>query len=151
MHSCKQPWRNAQQIFKIIKFDVISTVVYVTVHNSLRRQTMNGSNEKEPEIKIDENNLYHEETFTDLKVGWIRRLTPVTPDGNRDRKRESLFVGQSQLATPQGPLPIQCQILAKTLPEAIKKFPEVMELTIKDMIERAKEIQRESTSRIITP
>ena len=112
---------------------------------------MNGTDEKGPEIKIDQDNLYHEETFTDLRVGWIRRLTPVTPDGNRDKKRESLFIGQSQLVTPQGPIPIQCQISAKTLPEAIKKFPEVMELTIKDMIERAKEIQRESTSRIIKP
>jgi hypothetical protein len=112
---------------------------------------MNGSNEKEPEIRIDQDNLYHEETFTDLKVGWIRRLTPVTPDGNRDKKRESLFVGQSQLSTPQGPLPIQCQIPAKTLPEAIKNFPEVMELTIKNMIERVKDMQRESTSRIIKP
>jgi hypothetical protein len=112
---------------------------------------MNGTDEKEPEIRIDQDNLYHEETFTDLKVGWIRRLTPVTPDGNRDKNREPLFIGQTQLVTPQGPIPIQCQIPAKTLPEAIKKFPEVMELTIKNMIERAKEMQRESPSRIITP
>jgi len=112
---------------------------------------MNGSNEKEPEIRIDLDNLYHEETFTDLKVGWIRRLTPVTPDGNRDKSREPLFIGQTQLATPQGPIPIQCQIPAKTLPEAIKKFPEVMELTIKNMIERAKEMQEQATSRIIKP
>lgn len=112
---------------------------------------MNGSNQKEPEIRIAEDNLYHEETFTDLKVGWIRRLTPVTPDGNRDKSREPLFLGQSQLITPQGPIPIQSQIPAKTLPEAIKKFPEVMEQAIKNMIERAKEMQRESTSRIITP
>jgi hypothetical protein len=75
----------------------------------------------------------------------------VTPDGNRDKNREPLFIGQTQLVTPQGPIPIQCQIPAKTLPEAIKKFPEVMELTIKNMIERAKEMQRESPSRIITP
>ncbi|HET6461508.1 MAG TPA: hypothetical protein VFG29_12075 [Syntrophales bacterium] len=112
---------------------------------------MNGSNEKEPEIRIDEDNLYHEETFTDLKVGWIRRLTPVTPDGNRDKRRESLFIGQSQLVTPEGPIPIQCQIPAKALPEAMKKFPEAMELAIKNMIERARDIQRESTSRIIKP
>jgi hypothetical protein len=102
---------------------------------------MNGTNEKEPEIRIDQDNLYHEETFTDLKVGWVRRLTPVTPDGNRDKSREPLFIGQTQLVTPP----------AKTLPDAIKTFPEVMALTIKNMIERAKEIQRESTSRIITP
>jgi len=104
-----------------------------------------------PEMTIDQDNLYHEETFTDLKVGWIRRLTPVTPDGNRDKKREFLFIGQTQLGTPHGPIPIQCQIPAKTLHEAMKKFPELMEVTIKNMIERAKEMQEQSTSRIITP
>jgi len=107
--------------------------------------------EMKPEMKIDQYNLYHEETFTDLKVGWIRRLTPVTPDGNRDKSREYLFIGQTQLVTPQGSIPIQCQIPAKTLPEAMKKFPEVMEVTIKNMIERAKEMQEQSTSRIIRP
>ena len=112
---------------------------------------MNGTDEKEPEIRIDQDNLYHEETFTDLKVGWIRRLTPVTPDGNRDKSREPLFIGQTQLVTPQGPIPIQCQIPAKTLTEAIKKFPEVMEVTIKNMIERAKEMQDQAASRIIRP
>jgi len=104
-----------------------------------------------PKIKINQENLYHEETFTDLQAGWIRRLTPVTPDGNRDKRREQLFIGQTQLVTPRGPIPIQCQIPAKTLPEAMQKFPEVMEITVKNVIERAKEIQQQTTSRIITP
>ncbi len=103
------------------------------------------------EIKIDRDNLYQDETFTDLKIGWIRRLTPVTPDGIRDEKREPLFIGQTQLVTPQGPIPIQCQIPAKTLPEAMNKFPEVMELTIKNVIERAREMQQQGGSRIVTP
>jgi len=104
-----------------------------------------------PEIRVDEKNLYHEETFTDLKVGWIRRLTPVTPDGNRDRSREYLFIGMSQLVTPEGPIPIQCRIPAKTLPEAIKKFPEFMKIAVKQVIDRAMEIQQQASSRIITP
>jgi hypothetical protein len=33
----------------------------------------------------------------------------------------------------------------------MKKFPEVMEVTIKNMIERAKEMQEQATSRIIRP
>lgn len=103
------------------------------------------------EIKIDRDNLYRDETFTDLKVGWIRRLTPVTPDGNNDDNRESLFIGQTQLVTPRGPVPIQCQIPAKTLDEAIESFPEVMKLTIKNVIERAKEMQQKDGSRIVTP
>lgn len=104
-----------------------------------------------PKMDMDQNNLYHEETFTDLKMGWIRRLTPVNPDGLRDKKRETLFIGQSQLVTPQGAIPIQCQIPAKSLPEAVKKFPEYMETTMKQVVERALEMKRQGTSRIITP
>jgi len=104
-----------------------------------------------PKMKIDQNNLYHEETFTDLKVGWIRRLTPVTPDGNRDKRRDSLFIGQTQLVSPQGPIPIQCQIPAKTLPEAMKKFPEYMEMTMKQVLEQALEMKRQAETRIIRP
>jgi len=104
-----------------------------------------------PEIKIDQNNLYHDETFTDLKVGWIRRLTPVRPDGTRDNKRKPIFIGQTQFATPEGPIPIQCEIPAKTLMEATAKFSEAMELTMKNIIEKAMEMQRQSASRIIKP
>jgi hypothetical protein len=104
-----------------------------------------------PEMKIDQNNLYHEETFSDLKVGWIRRLTPVRADGSRDNKRKPLYIGQTQLMTPQGPIPIQCEISAKTLPDAIAQWPEAMELTIKKVMERAMEIQKQAESRIIKP
>ena len=34
------------------------------------------------DFKIDRSNFYREETFTDLKVGAIKRLTPVKPDGS---------------------------------------------------------------------
>jgi hypothetical protein len=104
-----------------------------------------------PEMKIDQNNLYHEETFSDLKVGWIRRLTPVRPDGSRDNKRKPLYIGQTQLMTPQGPIPIQCEIPAKTLPDAIAKWPEAMESTMQKVMERAMEMQRQAESRIIKP
>jgi len=104
-----------------------------------------------PEMKIDQNNLYHEETFSDLKVGWIRRLTPVRPDGSRDNKRKPLYIGQTQLMTPQGPIPIQCEIPAKTLPDAIAKWSEAMESTMQKVMERAMEMQRQAESRIIKP
>ena len=33
-----------------------------------------------PEFKLETNDLYTEETFTDRRVGSIRRLQPVTAD-----------------------------------------------------------------------
>ena len=36
------------------------------------------------DFTVDRNNLYREESFTDIKVAAIRRLTPVKPDGTVD-------------------------------------------------------------------
>ena len=38
-------------------------------------------------FSIDKNNLYREESLTDLKVGSIRRLIPLKSDGNADDRR----------------------------------------------------------------
>ena len=67
------------------------------------------------ELKIDRSNLYKEETFTDLKVGMIKQMTPVKSDGAVDKTRKSVFVGQTSLMTPGGPLPLQAVIQAKDL------------------------------------
>ena len=77
-------------------------------------------------FKVNRSNLYREESFTDLKVGSVKCLTPVKPDGSEDKSRKKIFVGQSNVMTPQGPLPIQGVIQAKELQQAIKKFPEAM-------------------------
>lgn len=110
------------------------------------------------EFKIDRNRLYREETFTDLKSGSIRRLTPAKPDGSIDKSRKTVFVGQTSLMTPSGPVPIQSKIQAKDLQQAIKRYPESMETAMDLMIEEAKKIQekekskvREPESRIIVP
>ena len=110
------------------------------------------------DFKVDRSNLYREESFTDLKVGSIKRLTPVRPDGSEDKTRKKIFVGQTNIVTPQGPLPIQGTIQAKELQQAIKKFPEAMEAAMERLIEQVKEHQEkekgrveESESRIIVP
>ena len=56
---------------------------------------------------MDSTQIYREETFTDRKVGTIRRLTPVTADGAADAARPVLFVGQAQVMTPMGAVPDQ--------------------------------------------
>jgi len=38
--------------------------------------------QNEEEFSIDRSNLYIEESFTDLKVGTIKRLKPVRADGS---------------------------------------------------------------------
>jgi hypothetical protein len=102
-------------------------------------------------LSIDKTNLYREETFSDLRVGNIRRLSPVKPDGSQDKSRKTLFVGQTHVVTPKGPVPIQGVIQAKDLQQAIKKFPEAMKAAMDQMVAEAKKIQQEEASRIIVP
>jgi len=55
---------------------------------------------------MDSTQIYREETFTDRKVGTIRRLTPVGADGSADAARPVIYVGQAQVMTPMGAVPI---------------------------------------------
>jgi hypothetical protein len=54
-------------------------------------------------IEFNQNNLYREDSFTDMQVGSIRVLIPVKPDGSEDSSRAALFIGQAQVMSPQGP------------------------------------------------
>jgi len=104
-----------------------------------------------PKVRISIQDLYREEIFTDMRVGAIRQLTPVKSNGEFDKNRKILFVGQSSLVTQHGPLPIQFPIEAKNLQQALEKFPETMELFVDHLVEQAKEMQRQEQSRIIVP
>jgi hypothetical protein len=103
------------------------------------------------ELKIDRGNLFKEDTFTDLKVGMIKRMTPVKSDGSVDKTRKSVFVGQTSLMTPGGPLPLQAVIQAKDLQQAIKKFPEAMKVAMDRLAEEAKKYQEQEQSRVAKP
>jgi hypothetical protein len=104
-----------------------------------------------PEIKLDPQALYREETFTDRRAGTIRRLTPVTVNGDTDASRPTLFSGQTQLLTPAGVLPLVFEIEAQTLEDALKKFPESVKVALDEAIEEAREMRREAASRIVVP
>lgn len=103
------------------------------------------------EIKLDSANLYREEVFTDLRVGSIKQLTPVTADGSRDLSRPMVFLGETQLMSQMGPLPVQAQIEADTLAGAIAGFPEAVQAAVEAMIDEVKELQRREMSRIVVP
>ena len=103
------------------------------------------------DVRMDQDNLYLEESFTDLKAGSIRRLTPVMPDGLPDNKRKIFFMAQTQLMTQAGLIPIQCEIEAQTLKEAMEKFPAAVNEAVEKLVERANEMRRQESSRIIVP
>jgi hypothetical protein len=104
-----------------------------------------------PDIEIDSANLYREDLYTDRRAGTIRRLVPVLPDGNADASRTVLFSGQTQLLTPNGVLPLGFEIEARSLEEAIQKFPAAVREALEQAIDEAREFRRESASRIVVP
>jgi len=106
---------------------------------------------EEIDLTVDRRNLYREETYTDLKVASIRCLSPVKDDGSADKTRKMVFVGQTQLMTPGGPLPVQAIIPAKHLQQAIKKFPEAMMDAVAKLTEEVKKYQQQERGSIVTP
>jgi hypothetical protein len=104
-----------------------------------------------PDVSLDPAGLYQEEMFTDRRAGTLRRLTPVTIGGAVDPSRQVLFSGQTQLLTPAGVLPLVFEIEAATLAEALQKFPDGVKAALEQAIEEAREMRRESASRIVVP
>jgi len=108
-----------------------------------------GPDEKEMEMSVDD--LYREEVFTDQRVGTIRRMTPVTADGADDASRAVQYVGQTQLLTPAGALPLSFEIEASSLGDAARKFGAGAAEAAEDTIRRLEEMRRDAASSIVVP
>lgn len=102
-------------------------------------------------IKIDGSNLWKEENITDLKVGSIRKMTPIKLDGSEDEARSASYSATTNIMTPNGALPISGEIEATNLEEAVEKFPEAINLAVKKLQEDMIRMQQEQASKIVTP
>jgi hypothetical protein len=103
------------------------------------------------EIAMDATSLYREETFTDRRVGTLQVLTPITPAGTADAARPVLYVGQTQVLTPAGALPLSFEIPATTLADAVEKFGDAAKAALARTMRRLEELRREQASSIIVP
>jgi hypothetical protein len=103
------------------------------------------------EPDMNPNDLWLEEVFTDRRVGTIRRMTPVKGDGARDPAREMSFVGETQVLTQMGTLPINFALEAKTLEEAAKKFGPAAKSAIERTVKELQELRRQAASSIVVP
>ena len=103
------------------------------------------------EIRMDLSNLYREETFTDNAVGTLRRMTPVTAEGDSDPSRPLQFIGSTQILTTAGPMPLSFEIPAATLTEAAEGFGDAAREAFEKTMEELKEMQRQQASSIVVP
>lgn len=107
------------------------------------------SEQQAPQMNAQD--MYLEETFTDQAVGQIRRLTPVDAEGAVDASREVLYFGSTQIMTPAGALPLNFEIQAGNLSEAIAKFSELAEQSMQETIKELEALRREQASSIVVP
>lgn len=106
---------------------------------------------KTTELKMDAENLYREEIFTDRRVGTIRRMSPVKADGSPDDKRKMLFIGEAQLLTPVGALPLAFEIEAATLEQAVANYAAAAKVGMERAMRELQEMRREAASSIVIP
>ena len=101
--------------------------------------------------RMDPKSLCREEIITDRKVGTIRVLTPIRSDGSTDPSRQVIYVGEAQLLTSVGTLPINFEIEAKTLDEAVTRFAEVAKDAVERTMKDLQELRRQAASSIVVP
>ena len=103
------------------------------------------------ELRMDAGSLYREDTFTDRRIGVIRVMTPVKTDGAIDLGRKILYVGEAQLLSPVGALPITFEIDATSLGDAAEKFAAGAKVAVEHAIRELQELRREQSSNIVIP
>lgn len=103
------------------------------------------------ELAMDPAALHREDLYTDRKMGTIRVLTPVTTDGATDPARPVLYLGEAQILTPMGAIPLSFQIEATTLAEALEKFADAAKVAVERTAREIQEMRREAASSIVVP
>jgi hypothetical protein len=103
------------------------------------------------ELRMDVAHLCREEVFTDRRIGSVRVLTPVTADGLADTTRKVLYLGEAQILTPGGALPLVFEIGANSLAEAVARFAPAAEDALERALKELEALRRQAASSIIVP
>ncbi len=103
------------------------------------------------QFQFDKSSLVREEVFTDLRAGQIRRLTPVDANGHDDTDKPVRYVGQTQVMTNAGALPLSFELEADSLEAACEAFAEEARKALEETMEELKRMQREAQSSIMVP
>jgi hypothetical protein len=104
-----------------------------------------------PESRMDAASLYREEIYTDRTAGTLRVLVPVTRDGGPDQTRPTVYVGEAQILTNMGPLPISFEIEATSLGEAVQSYGEASKEGVERAMRELQELRRQASSSILVP
>jgi hypothetical protein len=102
-------------------------------------------------LTMDAASVYREDVYTDRKVGTIRCLTPVKSDGSADTARKPVYVGEAQILTPMGALPVTFEIEGNTLADAISNYAAAAREGVERTVKEIQEMRRQAASSIVIP
>ena len=100
---------------------------------------------------MDPKSLYREEIYTDRKLGTLRVMVPIAADGTPDTSRDTLYVGEAQLMTNMGPLPISFEIDARSLADAVAKYGDAAKIGVEQALRELQEMRRQASSSLVIP
>lgn len=104
-----------------------------------------------PDPTMDPNELYREEIITDRRVGTLRVLNPVSTDGNADPRRKTVYVGEAQIYTNMGALPLSFEIDAGNLAEAVAGYAQAAKDAVDRAVRELEDMRRQAASSIVIP
>ena len=107
--------------------------------------------DKSMNLTMDAAGVYREDVYTDRKVGTIRKLTPVKSDGSPDAGRAPVYVGEAQILTPMGAIPVTFEIDAATLDAAVTGYPAAAKQAVERTVKEIQEMRRQAASSIVIP
>lgn len=81
----------------------------------------------------------------------IRVMYPVKADGAADGVRTTLYVGEAQMYTSMGALPLSFEIYADSLQEAVSNYAAAAKDAVERTMRDIQELRRQSASSIVIP
>jgi len=100
---------------------------------------------------MDAKDLWREEMITDRRIGMLRVLTPIKADGGVDAMRQTVYVGEAQMMTNVGALPITFEIEAKTLAQAVEGYGAAAAAAFERTVRELQDMRRQAASGIVLP
>jgi hypothetical protein len=109
------------------------------------------ADERDADAEMDVNALYQEEMFTYRRVVDLRLLNTVKSDGSRDTARPVLFIGQAEIMTNMGPVPLSFELPGETLDVAVAGFSAAASVAVEKTVQQIQELRRQQASQLVVP
>jgi len=103
------------------------------------------------DARMNPASLYREEVYTDRAAATLRVLVPVTKDGAPDGARATVYMGEAQILTNMGPLPISFEIEAANLADAVAKYSGAAKVGVENAMRELQEMRRQASSSLVIP